>query len=105
MQFDANGYPVFEEHDESVYDYEQEQSLPPKRPGRVALLILSLGLWLVTLIAASVSVWVGVDVIAGHDISIREAAGGGWLLTAIGGYAGAKAAVESNTHAMRESEK
>jgi len=104
MRFDANGYPAFEEHDESVYDYEQEGALPPKPPHRLVVLGFSIGLWLVTLIAASVSVWIGVDLIAGHDISIREAVGGGWLVTAIGGYAGAKAAVENNTHAMRESE-
>lgn len=90
MQFGPNGEPIFEEHDDSVYDYEQEvEPLEKRHP--IALLLFGLAVSLVILAAASLSVWIGVDLIAGHDISFREAVGGGWIITAIGGYAGVKA--------------
>lgn len=92
MQFDANGHPLFDDHDESVYDYEKEEAAgQASRPRLPIVIALTLFVGLVSLIAASVSVWIGVDLIAGHNISLREAVGGGWLITAIGGYAGAKA--------------
>lgn len=90
MQFDANGQPIFDEHDAEIYDYEDDNPEPKKvHPGIV--LLYALAIWILTLAAASVSVWVGVDLIGGHDVSFREAVGGGWLIAAIGGYAGTKA--------------
>lgn len=91
MQFDPNGRPIFDDHDQAeIYDYEKEEEPVEKlRPAR--LLLLAALFSLITLAAASASVWIGVDLIGGHDISLREAIGGGWLITAIGGYAGVKA--------------
>lgn len=89
MQFDPNGRPIFDEDDASVYDYEVEEPEVKSHPAR--LLFFALLFSLITLAAASASVWIGVDLIGGHDISLREAVGGGWLITAIGGYAGVKA--------------
>lgn len=90
MQFDPNGTPIFDEEDTGgVYDYETEEPARKSHPAR--LLFFALLFSLITLAAASASVWIGVDLIGGHNISLREAVGGGWLITAIGGYAGVKA--------------
>ena len=90
MQFGPDGEPIFEEHDESVYDYEQEVE-PDEKKRPIMLLLLGLFVSVVVLAAASLSMWIGVDLIGGHNISFREAVGGGWIITAIGGYAGVKA--------------
>lgn len=93
MQFGPDGKPIFDEHEESVYDYEADKAFDdePTRQHPGILLLFGLLTSLIVLAAASASVWIGVDLIGGHDISFREAVGGGWIITAIGGYAGIKA--------------
>lgn len=87
MEFNKNGEPMFTDEPE-IYDYENEVE---EKPSRVILLAAAVFVSVLTLAAASASVWIGVDLIAGHDVSFREAVGGGWLISAIGGYAGARA--------------
>lgn len=93
MHFGPDGKPIFDEHEESVYDYETEQAFdePNEKRHPGGLLLFGLLGSVVILAAASLSMWIGVDLIGGHDISFREAVGGGWIITAIGGYAGIKA--------------
>lgn len=93
MEFRPDGRPIFDDHEESVYDYETERDFEEPRENKRRGLMLLFGLLgsLVILSAASLSMWIGVDLIAGHEISFREAVGGGWIITAIGGYAGIKA--------------
>lgn len=92
MEFNRNGEPVFADHEDEIYDYEKEEAeVDQKKASLPALIALTVGASVLTLAAASASVWIGLDLIAGYDVSFREAVGGGWLVTAIGGYAGARA--------------